>query len=715
MIIIDVILSIVLIYYFLRKKHSTNSTMLGSLLFLASTPLTFHSHRHIMFMSYMSFLILSLIGVDRYFDKNKKGLLIISLFLLYMTSYYFSISSIFCVVLYGIYRYIKDKRTNFIKEGIKFSYPIIISILMACILILPTFYVLLNGRGDTHVVIDILSLFKPNIIFNSFLYDPYGMGLTTISLIFLISNLFSKKENRFLSISLLLVIIFPIFTYILNATMYVEYKVLVPLIPLVILLVSDSLENLKELDYNKLNIISMIILIINLILKNYIFSLGIVIVLSVLNLYKVRKCIFPIIFYIVLSSYFVMLKTNLEDNLLEKDLETNLKEVDYFIDYLDKNDDSFYRTVTLVDIHKNLNRIPNLNNYTLNVYSSVSSSDFNNLVFDVFNNPISYRNRAIVTSGNNYFYNNYMGVKYIISKKNISSDYELITSKNKINLYKNPNAYSLGYVTNNVISVSDYNKLKYPYTVESIMNGVVIDGKTTFNDYKIKEYKFDIDSYSYENLDISKIEDKYIIKSTNGKLVFKLKKEIKDKVILIRFNNSNSNSCNIGDTKITINSISNKLTCKEWKYHNNNYVFDYVLSNNFSELVVKFSKGEYEISDIEIYEVSKSDLNNNHLGEFIVDNDKTKGDNISGNIEVLEDGYFILNIPYDKGYKIYVDNKETKYVEVNENFMGFKINKGTHEIRIEYTSPFKKVGSILSIIGFILFIIEIRRCKNEKN
>ena len=52
-IIIDVILSIVLIYYFLRKKHSTNSTMLGSLLFLASTPLTFHSHRHIMFMSYL--------------------------------------------------------------------------------------------------------------------------------------------------------------------------------------------------------------------------------------------------------------------------------------------------------------------------------------------------------------------------------------------------------------------------------------------------------------------------------------------------------------------------------------------------------------------------------------------------------------------------------------------------------------------------------------
>ena len=28
------------------------------------------------------------------------------------------------------------------------------------------------------------------------------------------------------------------------------------------------------------------------------------------------------------------------------------------------------------------------------------------LVFDTFNHPIAYRNRAIINSGNNYFYNN---------------------------------------------------------------------------------------------------------------------------------------------------------------------------------------------------------------------------------------------------------------------------------------------------------------------
>ena len=109
---------IYLMYYFMRNKYKSSTSLLATFIFLASTPLTFHSHRHIMFMSYMPFLLLSLIGVDRYFNKNKKGLLIVSLFLLIMTSYYFSISSIFVIVLYGVYSYLKQ---NLLKLNSNFT------------------------------------------------------------------------------------------------------------------------------------------------------------------------------------------------------------------------------------------------------------------------------------------------------------------------------------------------------------------------------------------------------------------------------------------------------------------------------------------------------------------------------------------------------------------------------------------------------------------
>ena len=70
-----------------------------------------------MFMAYMPFLILALMGVDKFIKENKKILLIISVFLIIMTSYYFSIPSIFVIAIYGIYKYLKEM--NLLGERVK--------------------------------------------------------------------------------------------------------------------------------------------------------------------------------------------------------------------------------------------------------------------------------------------------------------------------------------------------------------------------------------------------------------------------------------------------------------------------------------------------------------------------------------------------------------------------------------------------------------------
>ena len=101
-----IVLSIILMYCFLRGKFNDNYSFFGTLLFLLSGPLIFHTHRHIMFINYMPFLLLSLIGVDKYFNNNKKSLLVISVFLIIMSSYYYSIGAIICIVIYAIYSYI---------------------------------------------------------------------------------------------------------------------------------------------------------------------------------------------------------------------------------------------------------------------------------------------------------------------------------------------------------------------------------------------------------------------------------------------------------------------------------------------------------------------------------------------------------------------------------------------------------------------------------
>ena len=76
---IIVLIGTLLMYYFLKSKFNNKISFIGSLLYLFACPIIFHAHRHVMFVNYMPFLILALIGVDNYFKKNKSLLLIISI------------------------------------------------------------------------------------------------------------------------------------------------------------------------------------------------------------------------------------------------------------------------------------------------------------------------------------------------------------------------------------------------------------------------------------------------------------------------------------------------------------------------------------------------------------------------------------------------------------------------------------------------------------
>ena len=64
-----------------------------------------------------------------------------------------------------------------------------------------------------------------------------------------------------------------------------------------------------------------------------------------------------------------------------------------------------------------------------------------------------------------------------------------------------------------------------------------------------------------------------------------------------------------------------------------------------------------------------------------------------------------MSVPYDKGFNIYVDNKLTKYEKVNKSFIGFKISRGKHNIKIKYRAPFRDISLIISLLGVILSVI----------
>lgn len=676
---LGVLISTILFYFYLRKKeYSFKTSFVVSYLFLCSGPLLFHAHRHVMFMNYMPFLILGLYGIDQFIQKKKNWLLIISSTLMIFTSYYYSVGGLICLFIYGIYQYTKEKKNISKKEKIHniFSYLIafILPIMISAIILLPTLYTLLNGRVSTGSSLSYVELLKPNFYL---LYSPYSMGLTVVTFISLILSIFSKKkENRYLSIFLLLINIFPIFNYLLNGTIYINAKTLIPFIPLVLILAAE-----------------------------------------VLNPYFIKKISWHqsiVIIYLLVSAFWICLKTNLGDTLiLKEDLNNDLfNSYSHLIqEIVEKDNFEVYRINNSVLNKTSINKVSNIREYKTTLYSSTFQKGYQTFYNDIFNNPLPYRNKFMLDSSNNLLFQMFMNEKYILTKEELGLDYELVKEAQGIKVYRNNNTLPLGYATNNIITNETFSSLNYPSNVISLLRNIVVESGNSKNQniISIKETNIDYIIKKQNNLIIEQIGDNYDIKADkNATLTIELQQDMTDKILFIRFKNIKNTSCGFAEQTITINQVKNKLTCESWKYHNQNFIFDYVLLEP-KELNISFAKGEYQLADIEFYLLDYNKIRNirENIDPFEIEQNKPITDQLKGTIEVHENGYFTISIPYDQGFRIYMDGEEISYQKVNYSFIGFPITKGKHNIIIEYHAPYKNLGLFISGIGVLIFIIMI--------
>ncbi len=710
--------SVILFYYFLRRnKVNENVSLLSSVVFLTASPLLFHSHRHIMFMNYMPFLILALIGVDKYFEKDNSKLLCISTVLIILMSYYYSIPAIISIVIYGVYKYIKLNKKitvkSFFKDGFRFLIPIMIAILISCILLVPTFYAILIGRLPNDINISLSDLLVPRINVKYLMYNAYGVGLTSISLLALINLFFDKKrENRFLLICLSSLIIFPIINYLLNGTMYIDAKVLIPFLPLYTLVISCMFDKIstKKIDLRKLVIASLAVLFLiyvgkssygNYFYIDFIFSLTLIIIATKTN----TKYLFKVLTIVLLVIY--SCAGNSKDTLVSRKDINSSENVNQ--EKLIKKIPKGYDHTTLYNLKlENVNNIyGNLNIYSDYLYSSTGNANYNLFMFDTFEVPMQSRNRLIISANKDLMYLMFSNNRYFIGDNVDITGYKEIDKIGDTKLYENTDVLPFMYVSYNYYNKTDFSKKSFPYNNEILLNNVVVNEKTN-NEFKtsIKETFIRQSDIKYMDPSIINNGDRITVKKDNSRMLIDIPEVARNKILFVSFN-LEPQSCKVGDLLVNINGNTNKLTCREWKYYNGNTTFNYVISGDTSNKVeVTFSKGMYKIDNLKIYYMDYNDIKDINKKVTKVDIDsKTKGDKIYASVEIEKDGYFVTTLPYDKGFTIKVDNKKIDYEKVNIAYVGFKISKGKHNIVIEYKAPFKIVGLIMSFIGIIVYIL----------
>jgi uncharacterized membrane protein YfhO len=92
--------------------------------------------------------------------------------------------------------------------------------------------------------------------------------------------------------------------------------------------------------------------------------------------------------------------------------------------------------------------------------------------------------------------------------------------------------------------------------------------------------------------------------------------------------------------------------------------------------------------------------------------------NITGNIDLKTKKILYLSIPFDRGWHATVDGKEADLQRVQWGLTGLVLDKGIHKIELSFTPPFKKEGTLVSLIslglfGVLLFVSKRRKQKEE--
>lgn len=672
------VLSNLLFYKFVSNKF--NNSLFLTLLFMLSGPILFQFHRHFMFVNYMPFLILALINID----NKKYSRLIIDMFLIIMTSFYYSIPSILCIIIY--YIYINFDKFS-IKKFLKFIGYIFISILMASILLIPVIYSILSTRSGVNSF-DI-SLLIPNINLDNILYGGYSVGLTSICFISFIYLLFSKKKNNiFLFIIISLICFIPISLYLLNGGLYVRGKCLIPFLPLFIYIIGILIKNIDDVDFKKFLLfvlfINLIVLIRYHVIIYYIDLLFIIVLLYLYNKFKKKNILY---IPIVLMSFIICIIYNIGENYFSRSYYKLLNS--------DYNIDTNYRVGNLINSNDSVNI--NSGNMISSIYSSTINKYYSSLYHNVFKVNNSSINNMSLTSTSNPLFNRYMGIKYVYSDYDLGFPYRKISD----NLYE-LDVLPIGYVNSRCVNREYFESLEYPYYLDIISNyvpGACSDKPVS----SINEIDLD---YSYELGNNSYIEDGKLYVNSDDIIKVHINDDMSGKLLFISVLDQFEQEI---DINMSINGQSNLLTHRGWLYPNNNNDFNYVLSGN--ELEIKVSKGIYNISNIKTYIMDYKFIDDYDLFNMDVIN----SEKISGNISVRNSGYFILSIPYDKGFDIKVNGENIYYDEIN-GLIGFYLDKGYYDINIKYIAPGLNIGKCLSGLGLILFIGVVfieRRVKSE--
>lgn len=689
---------------------------------------------NIMWLDGVILLPIIAIGVIKIIKENKFNIYIISLALALITNFYIGFEIFIFICMYFIYELILSEEKNKFKILLRFALYTAISIGIASIVIVPTYFVIKGGKG-AGLAIAKSDILKRNFKFIEFLpkfligsetkSQIYGngtpiayCGILTLVLteLFLLSKKIKIKE-KILTIVFIVIMILIMNNKLLNLIFHglkettgYPYRYAFCLSFLLILTSLRVGDYIKEIEVSKLVIILLTNLLIGIfmLMQNYKFietqyitiSMIIAATYIVTILIDKKINIMPIIGLILcielLINYTFTFK-ELEDN--EANLNTYMSSYAEFKDPVKEiidNDKEFYRMEKTLNFYLNDSLMLNYKGI------SHSSSTFDKNVSDLLKKIgySYYMDWPSYGRGNTIITDMLFNIKYKISNHEDEEYFKNEKTYGKHYVLKNEKHLPLGFISDGYIK--ELEESKSPFEIQNkILNNLTNNNKNYFKDIQVKEIKYN---------NINKIsENEYQRKNENSNIELKIN-EIDNKNLYFYIN-----------TNYELDNPAFKI------YVNNEFYDDYagaakngILNinnkNKVNNIKIYFMTNEkINIKEIQIKAIDKKEFETAYTKiQQSTSNIKYKKEKLTMDVNANKDGYLNIMIPNEDSWQIKIDSKTVKQLPDSE-FISVKINQGQHKIVMQYKLKGRKIGILLLVLSVIALItLNVYTIKRKK-
>lgn len=756
---------------YLHKSHPTKPVY--EVIFSTLYALTAYSvvlQHNTMWFDCVLFFPLILLGIESLIKERKYKLYVLTLAVAVFSNYYIGYMVCIGVAIYFFAAYFMmspeernplGEQKHFIKSLGRMAGYSLIAVGMAMIIILPAYYSLSFGKS---------TFSNPNFTFTQqfdFLdmvtklfpasYDTVRReGLPVIysgllTLIMFVTFFFAKAIPARKKIGYGILVAIFVFSFNLKAVdiawhgfqvpNWLNYRYSFMLCFIMIVMAYRAFEHIETIDFRKvLGVGGVLVLLLLIIQKQnyehvddikYIWvSIGCIAVYMIL-LYGCQKrwlegSVSTILCIFVLLELFY--SGVLDTHSLRSDVgSASRASYNTFVDkwspaaeYINETDESFYRA------EKTTHRKTN-DNFTLNLKGLSNSTSTLNKNQIQFLQRLGYSSKSHWSKylGGTPVSDGLLGVKYLIAKddEQINTLYGEIVfadEKNGTVVYRNDYALSLGYavtpMTGEIDLSEEYNPFERMNKMVTVMlgedepvelfkayQGIRPETENLNLSYKSghKEYK-KINTNSDGNIiyEITPVNDceiyMYIPCATSWAYNYNLELSIDGEELSEYFSNETHRIVSLGhhESGDTF-TLDMKLVSDKVYMQNVQYYFYYLDEELYREIMPRLGEGNYKIEEY---------TDSHFIGTVNIPEDRTS---------------FMLTIPYDEGWKIYVDGKLTPTYEVLDCLTAVDVTAGEHKIELKYDPWCVRYGVTISAVStgaFVLVVIgeQLIRKKREK-